>query len=76
MGVVCGSRKASNGAENARKKINKEKVATQEIRPKNSECLLLARSVGRASSDGSVLVQMGGNNSTLDQTEFDWRHLV
>ena len=42
----------------------------------NSECLLLARSLGGASSDWSALVQTGGTNSTLDQAEFEWRHLV
>lgn len=42
----------------------------------NSECLPLARSLDRASSDWSALVLMGGNNSTLDQTDFDGRPLV
>lgn len=53
----CGSREESNvGVDSFRKKkkLTKEKAATQEIRPKkgtNFEGLLLARSLGRAGYD-------------------------
>lgn len=39
MGAVCGGRKESHAAGSPRARINKDKVATQEIRPKKEKQL-------------------------------------